>query len=96
MKTLALMLLLVVPAVACKQGETLYEGACAANLAPTETVRMPDEKPSDEKPPTDKMPSWQREGIHADMPNSTAGADDISDRQKADAIIEGKKKAGVK
>lgn len=65
-KYLIAVLFLAVPAVACKQGETLYEGECAANLTPIETVRTPDAQPSDEKPPTDKMPSYQREGIHVD------------------------------
>lgn len=94
MKSLIAVLFLAVPAVACPTGTLAYEGVCAADPRPA-VVAVDYVKPSDEKPPTNKMPSYQREGIHADMPNSVAGADDIADRQKADAIIEGKKKAHV-
>lgn len=96
MKIFLAVLFLAVPAMACPTGTVEWERGCAAIPAPKDTVAVPEVKPSTEKPPQDKMPSYQREGIHADMPNSVAGADDIADRQKADAVIEGKKKAGIK
>lgn len=53
-------------------------------------------KPSDEKPPEDKMPSWQRADVKViDAPSMTA-SDEKADRERAEAEADGKRKAGVK
>lgn len=57
-------------AVACKSNEIEFNGICAAMPSPISPM-IPSslaQMASDEKPPADKMPSYQREGIHADMP----------------------------
>ncbi len=56
-------------AQACNTGCVPYEeGVCVCD-PPTETYKFAPTPTSDEKPPTDKMPSYQRAGIHADMPS---------------------------
>jgi hypothetical protein len=51
---------------------------------------------SDEKPPSDKMPSYQREGITViDAPNMAA-EDTKADQEKIQADAQGKKSAGIK
>lgn len=91
MKTL---LLLFIPTVAL---------SCKAGFVPTDVPGICQEadvtdavKPSDEKPPSDKMPSYQREGIFIVNCPSTADADARADREKADAEAEGKRKAGIR
>lgn len=65
MKSLIAVLFLAVPAMACPTGTFAYEGVCAADPRPA-VVAVDYVKPSDELPPKDKMPSYQREGIHVD------------------------------
>lgn len=60
MKSLIAMLFLAVPAMACPTGTLAYEGVCAADPRPA-VVAVNYAKPSDEKPPQNKMPSYQRE-----------------------------------
>lgn len=55
-------------AVACKSNEIEVGGNCAAMPTPEDQTLAPMVPTSNEKPPADKMPSYQREGIHADMP----------------------------
>ncbi len=55
---------LALPAIACDKGCVEYRETCACDATPE---KAPDVPPSDEKPPRDKMPSYQREGINADM-----------------------------
>ena len=78
---------------ACPKGTEEHEGACAALLAPYEGPGA--DIASKEKPPTDKMPSYQREGIHADMPESLKEADEEYDRKINRANMEGRKAAGL-
>jgi hypothetical protein len=56
------LLVILSSAKACPKGDSEWEGACVVDIqpesAPADTV-----KPSDEKPPKDKMPSYEREGI---------------------------------
>lgn len=70
MKTLlALAVAFAVPslAVACPKGSEPYNGNCVVDIQP-EKDNTPSVKPvSNEAPPRDKMPSYEREGIHADM-----------------------------
>ena len=67
---LSLAVLIAHNAHGCAEGTIEYRGDCYRNFRPTEDsntdypVRRQWE--SDEKPPTDKMPSWEREGIKAD------------------------------
>lgn len=64
MKTLALMLLLPAVSWSCPKGSTEYNGACYIELMPQSDTVDTSKWVSDEKPPTNKMPSYQREGIH--------------------------------
>ena len=70
-ETILSLLLLSVPATAvnCPKGSTEYGGVCASDQTPE---GGPSAKPSDEKPPQDKMPSYEREGIKAATPPSLA------------------------
>lgn len=94
MKTIGLLLLLNVSAWACKSGyvPTDVPGVCQEGFfTKTDPAIV-----SDEKPPTDKMPSWQREGvIVVDRPRMAA-QDEEDDLKKAAADKEGKKRAGLK
>lgn len=93
MRTAILILMLQTAAFAsCKDGyvPTDVEGVCQASDV-TNAV-----KPSDELPPSDKMPSWQREGVTVvDAPNLEA-QDRKDDDEKVAADKEGKSKAGLK
>jgi hypothetical protein len=94
MKTLTL-LLLAVPVLAmvdCERGCVMYEGACACDQA---AEAAPWVKPGDDSPPSDKMPSYQREGIHADTPPSLSGQDAKQDQERDAADRAGKKAANV-
>ncbi len=73
---LLVIVLLAVPAVACNKGCTPYsDGICVCEPSQG-TYKMAPTPTSDELPPTDKMPSYQREGIHADMPTSLIAHDE--------------------
>ncbi len=94
---LLIVILLTSPVVlACEKGCVEYQGNCACDAPANKAETVTDASViSDEKPPQDKMPSYQREGIHADMPTSTAAQDAIVDAQKLQANGEGKKAAGI-
>lgn len=90
---LAVLLLVPMSAVACDKGCYVFKDTCACDASPE---LAPSVEPSDEKPPSDKMPSYQREGIKLiDVPSMTA-ADAKLDREKSDANKEGKAAAGIK
>lgn len=81
-------------AASCESGYVEYNGNCYADPKP---VAEPEQnQASDEKPPQDKMPSYEREGVHADMPKSTAAEDATRDEEKLKAEQEGKDAAGIK
>lgn len=92
MKPLILIALLAMPALACKEGyvPTDVPGVCQESDV-TNVV-----KPSNEKPPSEKMPSYQREGVFIVNCPSTADADAREDQEKRDAISEGRRRAGLK
>lgn len=94
MKYLLIVLLLVpVSLVACPKGSYEYNGGCEMDIQPQQA---PSVKPSEERPPSDKMPSYQREGVKViDVPNM-AGEDAKLDREKVEADRDGKKAAGLK
>jgi hypothetical protein len=94
MKSLFILLFISSIAMACDKGCTEYEGNCACDQKPI-IDNTPEAKPSDEKPPSDKMPSYQREGIHADMPQSKITEDAKWDAENAKADAAGKKAAGL-
>ncbi len=89
-----LIALLSIPAISCQNGCTEYQGSCACDAVPEKAVQTI--QPSDEKPPTDKMPSYQREGIVADMPPSMAVKDLKADQDRDAAELQGKLSAGLK
>jgi hypothetical protein len=96
MKT-AIVVLLFLPAIAgaaCKKGfvPTDVPGVCQEGFSSQTNPAWV----SDEKPPSDKMPSYQREGIKViDVP-STMHDDAMADQEKRDAEDQGKKAAGIK
>lgn len=80
----------------------LLAGACKEGYVPTDTVGVCVEQAalqswsSDELPPSDKMPSYQREGISI-VPVKDMTQEDIkTDRDKADADAQGRAMAGLK
>lgn len=88
------MTLLFVPAVAmgCPKGSYEYRGDCEVDIQPE--IAQP-VKPSEERPPADKMPSYQREGVKTvDVP-SMADEDSKNDLEKRSAEAQGKKSAGI-
>jgi hypothetical protein len=92
MKWFIVLLAVPVSAVACPKGSFEYNGECAVDIQPITAEAV---KPSDEKPPSDKMPSYQREGIKViDAPNM-AFEDAKADQDKRDADLDGKKAAGI-
>lgn len=91
MKTL-LASILVVPIV-CGAGEYVYRDGCVTDIKPISAAPV---KPSDEKPPTDKMPSYQREGVHIVDAPYMGLKDAEADFEKADADRQGKEAAGIK
>lgn len=97
MKTIAaagsLIAFLAVLASGCPKGSYQYKDGCEMDIQPEIAQAV---LPSDEKPPADKMPSYQREGVTiVDAPNK--GFDDSkADEEKRDADTEGRKAAHVK
>jgi hypothetical protein len=92
MKTIAVILLSSQLAGACADGCFPYRDTCACDIKPEAAAPV---QPSNEAVPQDKMPSYQREGIHADMPPSLIAQDEKADQERAEAIEKGKKEAGV-
>ncbi len=79
--------------VGCPQGYFEYKGDCQADIKP---ISAPAVRPSDEKPPSDKMPSYQREGVSIVDEKNMAYEDAKADEEKRDADAQGKKSAGIK
>ena len=95
MKTVFILLFAVAVASAkeCGPGSYEYRGECQADIQPEIATPV---QPSDEKPPTDKMPSYQREGVTVvDAPNM-AFEDSKADAEKRQADADGKQLAGIK
>lgn len=95
MKILLVLLLLPVSAQAVNCGKDAYEyrGECVADIKPITAEPV---KPSDEKPPEDKMPSYQREGIQIINAPNMAEEDAKADAEKRSADEQGKQSAGIK
>jgi hypothetical protein len=96
MKSLIAVLLLV-PAVSfakkCPSGTEPYKGECVSSDA---TPYGADPvKPSEEKVPEEKMPSWQRPDVTVVNAPNMADADAKLDQEKAQADHDGKKAAGL-
>ncbi len=64
----------------CPKGSYEYRGDCVLDIQP-ETAKSV--QPSDEKPPKDKMPSYQREGVKVLMPDNLASRDEKANGEKA-------------
>lgn len=77
----------------CSKGCELYQGVCVCDIQP-ETA--PPVKPSNEKPPKDKMPSYEREGVTLYNASSLETEDAKMDQEKKDATNQGKSSAGIK
>ena len=95
MKIIIILLVLAavnVAAVECSTGTMKYQDVCVAELVPESAPAV---KPSDEKPPKDKMPSYEREGVKAATPPSLAVQDSNQDQQRIEADHAGKKAAGL-
>jgi hypothetical protein len=95
MKLLPVVLLLMpLSAVACQKGYVPSDtpGVCVEQSAEQTNPQWV----SSEAPPSDKMPSYQREGITIINAPSMAEADAKMDREKAEADSEGKRNAGIK
>lgn len=93
MKLIALLLLLPGLAVACDKGCEKFKDTCVCNDA-TPYFGNP-VQPSDEKPPSDKMPSWQREGFKVVGATNTLTSDENADKTKTQADREGKHAAQI-
>lgn len=82
---------------ACPKGTVEYEGSCASMPSPDTSTLAPMIPTSNEKPPSDKMPSYEREGIHVDEQKPCNDTDHkCSDQQQIDAGNQGKQAAGIK
>lgn len=92
--TMRLLALLLIPgvAMACPKGQSEWQNGCVVDIAPEIAAPV---KPSDEKPPEDKMPSWQREGIVQINCPSKSDQDTDDDKAKLEADAQGKKAAGI-
>lgn len=66
MKIILAVLFISQLAFACPTDSFEREGGCVAEPQPSESALAPMIAVSNEKPPADKMPSYQREGIHVD------------------------------
>lgn len=76
---------------ACPKGDSEWEGACTVDIQPETAVQT--YKPSDEKPPKDKMPSYERAGIKViDIKPQSTVDDEISAAQAEDARLAGQGK----
>jgi hypothetical protein len=80
-------------AVTCGKGQYVYRNECVDDIQPE--IAQP-VQPSDEKPPEDKMPSYQREGVTVVDAPSMVDADSKADAEKASADAQGKQAAGLK
>lgn len=76
----------------CPKGSEPYQDMCVFDIQPQTSEAV---KPSDEKPPEDKMPSYEREGVKVINEPSTAAEDEKQDKENADALAAGKKAAGL-
>lgn len=92
LKWLVVFLFLPASVVACPKNSTPYQDTCVYDIQPEIAKPV---QPSEEKPPTDKMPSYQREGVNVIMAQSMTMDDEKLDKEKTDAIREGKKAAGI-
>lgn len=63
-------LLLASQTIACPTGTISYEGICASDLAPSQadpTIIDSATKPSDEKPPRNPIPAYERGDVKANI-----------------------------
>ncbi len=89
----AIVMMSVVYVMACPKGSYEYRGSCEYDIRPE--IAQP-VQPSAEKPPSEKMPSWQRAGVVIATVSSMADVDNKLDQDKRDAETDGKKAAGLR
>lgn len=90
---LAVLLVTPIAGMACPKGSVEWHGDCAVDIQPEIAKPV---VPSDEKPPSDKMPSYQREDVKlVDAPNMR-DEDAKADLDRAEADKEGRQRAGIK
>lgn len=78
---------------ACPTGQSEWQDGCVVDIQPE--IAKPVE-PSDEKPPADKMPSWQREGVTIVNAPSMTDEDTKADQENREANAQGMQRAGIK
>lgn len=93
MKWFVLLLVPTVAVASCREGyvPTDVQGVCQASVSKTNPDWI-----VDEQPPSDKMPSWQREGVTVINAPNLEIEDRKMDQEKIDAEAEGKRRAGIK
>lgn len=80
-------------AVVCGKGQYIYNNECQVDIQPEIAKPV---QPSDEKPPSEKMPSYQRADIAIVTAPNLNDSDVNADKAKFQADIEGKQRAGLK
>jgi len=84
-------------AVGCPKDCYEYQGACACDAMPEKALTTPPSGAvSSEKPPQDKLPSYERANVKADMPQSLIAQDAKADQARSQADTQGKVAAGLK
>jgi hypothetical protein len=88
---IVIVLLMIVPVLAdCPKGTTPYkEGVCTADIQP-ETDTTPEVKPSNEKPPRNPQPAYERNDVHiVDIKPESTVDDEIAAAKAEDARLAG-------
>lgn len=79
--------------IVCAPGSYVYKDGCEIDIQPEIAKPV---QPSDERPPSDRMPSYQRSDVMVvDAPNM-ADEDAKADAEKVNADRIGKKSAGIR
>ncbi len=76
----------------CPSGCSPYKDTCACDIPPIKAVPV---EPSNEKPPQEKMPSYERPGVTVLDAPALASDEEKAEREKRAADRAGKKAAGL-
>ena len=79
-------------AITCERGCSPFNDVCACDVQPELPYVV---QPSSEKPPKDKMPSYQREGVIIIDEVNLSTTDAHADQEKAEANEEGRRAARI-
>lgn len=77
----------------CPKGCYRYKDVCACDILPQTATPV---QPSNEEPPRTGVPSYQAPGTLLINPPDLTEEDEKADREKKDAVAEGKKQAGIR